>query len=177
MEMNTRLQVEHPVTEMITGLDLVQLQLEVASGNPLPLAQDEVQCIGHAFEARIYAENPRNNFLPDAGTLAHHVPPQVSDTVRVDSGVERGANIGVFYDPLIAKVIAHGVDREDALRRLRVALSQYQIVGPSTNVEFLGSLASHKAFIGAELDTGFIEVRYPCCSPSDPLSSPTEVPR
>ncbi|KAH7102148.1 carbamoyl-phosphate synthase L chain, ATP binding domain-containing protein [Auriculariales sp. MPI-PUGE-AT-0066] len=149
--------IEHPVTEMITGLDLVQLQLEVASGNPLPLTQDQVPCIGHAFEARIYAENPRNNFLPDAGTLAHHSPPPTSSAVRVDSGVERGANIGVFYDPLIAKLITHGVDREDALRRMRVALAQYEIVGPSTNVEFLSSLASHKAFIDAELDTGFIE--------------------
>jgi len=154
------LQVEHPVTEMITGLDLVQLQLEVASGNPLPLTQEEVPCIGHAFEARIYAENPRNNFLPDAGTLAHHVPPPTSDAVRVDSGVERGSNIGVFYDPLIAKLITHGVDRDDALRRMRVALAQYEIVGPSTNVEFLSSLAGHRAFVEAELDTGFIEV---CC--------------
>lgn len=143
---------------MITGLDLVQLQLEVASGNPLPLTQDQVPCMGHAFEARIYAENPRNNFLPDAGTLAHHVPPPVSDAVRVDSGVERGANIGVFYDPLIAKLITHGTDRADALRRLRLALAQYEIVGPATNVEFLSALASHDAFARAELDTGFIEV-------------------
>ncbi|EJD41813.1 hypothetical protein AURDEDRAFT_153044 [Auricularia subglabra TFB-10046 SS5] len=157
MEMNTRLQVEHPVTEMITGLDLVEMQLEVASGNPLPITQDAVPCIGHAFEARVYAENPRNNFLPDAGTLVHHVPPRTDESIRVDSGVERGAHIGVFYDPLIAKLIAHGTDRTDALRRLRAALAQYEIVGPATNVEFLSALAKHEAFVRGELDTGFIE--------------------
>ncbi|KAK7063650.1 carbamoyl-phosphate synthase L chain, ATP binding domain-containing protein [Favolaschia claudopus] len=192
MEMNTRLQVEHPVTEMVTGLDLVEWQLEVAAGNPLPLAQSSIPLVGHAFEARIYAENPRNNFLPDSGRLLHlstptptHVfaspfppiPPSsgnstslsdltpslssrdasaVLPSVRLEQGFGQGSQIGVFYDPMIAKLVVHGKDRTEALRVLRKALDEYHVVGVSTNVEFLRSLAGNQAFINEEVETGFI---------------------
>ncbi|KAF8913202.1 biotin/lipoyl attachment:Carbamoyl-phosphate synthase subunit L [Gymnopilus junonius] len=195
MEMNTRLQVEHPVTEMITGLDLVEWQLEVAAGNPLPLAQDSIPMVGHAFEARIYAENPRNNFLPDSGTLHYlstptptHIfapsfPPversasssvspvsglsessgaalEIMPSLRIEQGFKQGAAIGVFYDPMIAKVVVHGRDRTEALRVLRKALDEYHIVGVSTNVEFLRTLAGNKAFIDEEVETGFIKKHF-----------------
>ncbi|EJU02634.1 hypothetical protein DACRYDRAFT_115666 [Dacryopinax primogenitus] len=156
MEMNTRLQVEHPVTEMITGQDLVQWQLEVASGNPLPLRQDEIPRIGHAFEARIYAENPLNDFLPDVGPLLYKSTPQPSESLRLEEGFPQGSNIEVYYDPLISKVVAHGRDRTEALRILRKSLEGYHIAGVSTNVEFLKALAGNKAFLDQELDTGFI---------------------
>ncbi|CAE6343006.1 unnamed protein product [Rhizoctonia solani] len=157
MEMNTRLQVEHPITEMITQQDLVQWQLEVASGNPLPLKQDNIPQIGHAFEARIYAENPRNNFMPDVGPLLHLTTPAPSESVRLENGFEAGSHIEVFYDPLIAKLVVHGRDRTEALRILRKALEEYHVVGLSTNIEFLHSLASHSAFVRAEVETGFIK--------------------
>ena len=137
---NTRLQVEHPVTEMITRQDLVEWQLQVAAGNPLPLKQSEIPRIGHAFEARIYAENPRNNFLPDVGPLLHISTPSVSETVRLEEGFKEGGAIEVYYDPLIAKLVVHGEDRTEALRILRKALEEYQVVGLSTNIEVcLGS--------------------------------------
>lgn len=157
MEMNTRLQVEHPITEMITQQDLVQWQLEVASGNPLPLKQHEIPRIGHAFEARIYAENPRNNFMPDVGPLLHLTTPAPSESVRLEDGFEAGSHIEVFYDPLIAKLVVHGRDRTEALRVLRKALEEYHVVGLSTNIEFLHTLASHSAFVRAEVETGFIK--------------------
>ncbi|CEL56044.1 3-methylcrotonyl-CoA carboxylase alpha subunit [Rhizoctonia solani AG-1 IB] len=157
MEMNTRLQVEHPITEMITQQDLVQWQLEVASGNPLPLKQNEIPQIGHAFEARIYAENPRNNFMPDVGPLLHLTTPAPSESVRLENGFETGSQIEVFYDPLIAKLVVHGRDRTEALRVLRKALEEYHVVGLSTNIEFLHALASHSAFVRAEVETGFIK--------------------
>ncbi|KAG9100949.1 hypothetical protein FS749_011457 [Ceratobasidium sp. UAMH 11750] len=157
MEMNTRLQVEHPITEMITQQDLVQWQLEVASGNPLPLQQHEIPRIGHAFEARIYAENPRNNFMPDVGPLLHLTTPAPSESVRLEDGFEAGSQIEVFYDPLIAKLVVHGRDRTEALRVLRKALEEYHVVGLSTNIEFLHALASNKAFIEGDVETGFIK--------------------
>ncbi|KZT44280.1 hypothetical protein SISSUDRAFT_1038775 [Sistotremastrum suecicum HHB10207 ss-3] len=157
MEMNTRLQVEHPVTEMITGLDLVEWQLSVAAGNTLPLDQSSVPLQGHAFEARIYAENPRNNFLPDAGPLLHTRVPPVSRSVRVDEGFKTGSRIEVYYDPLISKLIVHGRTRKDALRQLRAALDQYQVAGVTTNIDFLKTLSAHPAFIEAEVETGFID--------------------
>ncbi|KDQ51116.1 hypothetical protein JAAARDRAFT_185390 [Jaapia argillacea MUCL 33604] len=191
MEMNTRLQVEHPVTEMITGLDLVEWQLEVAAGNPLPLPQSSIPLQGHAFEARIYAENPRNNFLPDSGPLLYlstptptHIfaptisptssasasgstaesalypaidaAPRIAPSVRLEQGFTEGSQIGVFYDPMIAKLVVHGKDRTEALRVLRKALEEYRVVGVSTNVEFLRTLASNDAFISGEVETGFI---------------------
>lgn len=157
MEMNTRLQVEHPVTEMITGQDLVEWQLRVAAGEKLPLQQSELQINGHAFEARIYAEDPDNDFLPVTGTLTYLQPPAESDHVRVDTGVLQGDEVSVFYDPMIAKLIVWDENRDRALSRLTRALSEYRISGMVTNTEFLYNLASTKAFRDADLDTGFIE--------------------
>ncbi|CAG8569951.1 6295_t:CDS:10 [Cetraspora pellucida] len=156
MEMNTRLQVEHPVTEMVTSTDLVQWQLEVASGNPLPMTQDELSLDGHAFEARIYAENPENNFLPDTGPLLHVRTPTASSNVRLETGFEQGDEINVYYDPMIAKLITKGTNRTEALRILRKALQEYEIVGLSTNIEFLKRIVSHPAFIQGDVETGFI---------------------
>jgi 3-methylcrotonyl-CoA carboxylase alpha subunit len=157
MEMNTRLQVEHPVTEMITGLDLVEWQLRVACGEPLPLTQDELTLDGHAIEARIYAEDPDKGFLPSTGRLIHLVPPAQSDHVRVDTGVEQGDEITPHYDPMIAKLIVWGADRRQALARMRQALAQYRVVGVQNNVEFLSRLVAVPAFAEADLDTGLIE--------------------
>jgi 3-methylcrotonyl-CoA carboxylase alpha subunit len=155
MEMNTRLQVEHPVTEMITGLDLVKWQLMVAAGEPLPLKQAEVRMTGHAIEARIYAENPAKGFLPSTGTLRHlRLPPAPA---RVDSGVRQGDTITPYYDPMIAKVIVWGENRDTALGRLREALAACEVIGVSTNVEFLARAVASKAFSKADLDTGLIE--------------------
>jgi len=157
MEMNTRLQVEHPVTEMITGLDLVEWQLRVAAGEPLPLRQDELTMRGHAIEARIYAEDPKNDFLPSIGRLVHLRAPATSEHVRIDTGVEQGDTITPFYDPMIAKLIVWDETRELAVRRLSAALSEYQIVGVSNNVDLLHRLASSPSFRDARLDTDLIE--------------------
>ncbi len=163
MEMNTRLQVEHPVTEMITGIDLVKLQFAVAAGDSIPFRQNQIQMHGHAIEARIYAENPAKGFLPSTGTLRHLRAPQGIEfaisggAVRVDSGVRQGDTITPHYDPMIAKLIVWGEDRAIALGRLRAALADYEIVGVATNVEFLARTVAGKAFSGADLDTGLIE--------------------
>ncbi|MEQ9394217.1 acetyl/propionyl/methylcrotonyl-CoA carboxylase subunit alpha [Haliea sp.] len=157
MEMNTRLQVEHPVTEMITGQDLVEWQLRVAAGETLPLTQEQLVLRGHAFEARIYAEDPDNDFLPVTGTLAYLRPPAESPHVRVDTGVQQGDEISVYYDPMIAKLIVWDESRERALQRLATALMDYRIGGTVTNLDFLYNLATAAPFQRAELDTGFIE--------------------
>jgi 3-methylcrotonyl-CoA carboxylase alpha subunit len=157
MEMNTRLQVEHPVTEMITGQDLVEWQLRVAAGEELPLSQDQIQVKGHAMEARIYAEDPANDFLPASGTLTFLQPPEESDHVRVDTGVLQGDEVSVYYDPMIAKLIVWDEDRDKALARLVKALGEYRISGMSTNIDFLYNLVSSAPFRRAEIDTGFIE--------------------
>ena len=157
MEMNTRLQVEHPITEMITGLDLVEWQLRVACDEPLPLTQEAVQIRGHAFEARVYAEDPDNDFLPVTGTLDFLRPPDESRFVRVDTGVCQGDQISVYYDPMIAKLIVWDESRDRALQRLRTALSQYCISGTVTNLDFLYNLATSRPFEDAQLDTGFID--------------------
>ncbi|MCP3098808.1 acetyl/propionyl/methylcrotonyl-CoA carboxylase subunit alpha [Myxococcus sp. K15C18031901] len=157
MEMNTRLQVEHPVTEEVTGLDLVEWQLRVASGEKLPKAQGELSLHGHAIEARVYAENPDQGFIPSVGRLVHLVPPEPSRHVRVDTGVEQGDEITPFYDPMIAKLIVWGSDRDEALRHLREALARYQVVGVANNIEFLGRLARTRSFSQADLDTSLIE--------------------
>ena len=167
MEMNTRLQVEHPVTEMITGTDLVEWQLRVAFGEALPKQQHELAIHGHAIEARIYAENPEKGFLPSIGTLRHmHAPQAVTFElggaaapagVRIDSGVREGDTISPFYDPMIAKLIVWGFDRREALARMAQALAQYQIVGLASNIAFLKRLVEGQAFAGADLDTGLIE--------------------
>ncbi len=157
MEMNTRLQVEHPVTEMITGQDLVEWQLRVAGGETLPLRQEQIAIRGHALEARVYAEDPDNDFLPVTGTLAYLQPPEESLHVRVDTGVRQGDEISVHYDPMIAKLIVWDETRERALQRLATALSEYRIGGTVTNLDFLYNLATSAPFIAAELDTGFID--------------------
>jgi 3-methylcrotonyl-CoA carboxylase alpha subunit len=157
MEMNTRLQVEHPVTEMITGLDLVEWQLRVAAGEKLPLSQKELAFSGHAIEARIYAEDPERDFLPSTGRLVHLAFPPQSDSVRVDTGVEAGGTITPYYDPMIAKLIVHGADRAAALAALRQALAATEIAGVANNVAFLRRIAASRAFSAAELDTGLIE--------------------
>ncbi|MBD8531716.1 MULTISPECIES: acetyl/propionyl/methylcrotonyl-CoA carboxylase subunit alpha [unclassified Massilia] len=169
MEMNTRLQVEHPVTEMITGTDLVEWQLRVAFGEPLPKKQSELAIHGHAIEARIYAENPEKGFLPSIGTLRHMDTPYAVNfelggvagvepaAVRIDSGVREGDAISPFYDPMIAKLIVWGADRTQALARLSQALAEFQIVGLATNIAFLKHLVEGEAFTTADLDTGLIE--------------------
>lgn len=155
MEMNTRLQVEHPVTEMITGYDLVEWQLRVASGEPLPASQADITANGHAVEARLYAEDPQRDFLPAAGTLVHLNWP-AGEGVRIDTGVRDGDTIAVEYDPLIAKVIAHGPDRKTALRRLHEAMGELQLVGPITNQAFLAAALDHPAFVAGDINTNFI---------------------
>ena len=157
MEMNTRLQVEHPVTEMITGQDLVEWQLRVAAGQPLPLAQEQLQIRGHALEARIYAEDANKGFLPSTGKLIRLSPPAESLNVRVDTGVEEGDEITPFYDPMIAKLIVWDEHRDAALARMRKALADYQVAGVTTNIDFLSRLVACPAFAGADLDTGLIE--------------------
>ncbi|MFA7291468.1 MAG: acetyl/propionyl/methylcrotonyl-CoA carboxylase subunit alpha [Rhodocyclaceae bacterium] len=157
MEMNTRLQVEHPVTEMITGQDLVEWQLRVASGEPLPLAQSQLQIRGHALEARIYAEDADKGFLPSTGRLVRLSPPAESLNVRVDTGVEEGDEITPHYDPMIAKLIVWDEHRDAALARMRRALADYRVVGVTTNIDFLSRLVACPAFAGADLDTGLIE--------------------
>ncbi|MDM0006820.1 acetyl/propionyl/methylcrotonyl-CoA carboxylase subunit alpha [Variovorax sp. J22G73] len=161
MEMNTRLQVEHPVTEAITGLDLVEWQLRVASGEPLPAKQADLKIHGHAIEARICAENPDNNFLPATGTLRVYRKPQATafqrSRVRIDDGVREGGEISPFYDSMIAKLIVHGSTREEALARLDAALAQVQIVGVQTNVQFLRGILATESFAKANLDTALIE--------------------
>ncbi len=156
MEMNTRLQVEHPVTEMITGLDLVEWQLRVAAGETLPLSQSDLAIRGHAIEARLYAEDPDRGFLPQTGKLTHLVFAS-GENVRVDTGVKAGDAISIYYDPMIAKLIVWGVDRDAAIRRFIWALGETQVAGFKTNVAFLARLAAHPAFKAADLDTRFIE--------------------
>lgn len=158
MEMNTRLQVEHPVTEMITGEDLVAWQLAIAAGDSLPLAQEELHISGHALEVRIYAEDPDNNFLPSTGKLIRHQPPQTSNSVRVDAGVQSGDEISVYYDPMMAKLICHGRNRKEALAKLDRALKQYQIAGVRHNIDFLRRVINHPEFIQGGVSTHFIEV-------------------
>ncbi len=170
IEMNTRLQVEHPVTEMITGLDLVEWQLRVASGEALPLEQDQIVRHGHAFEARLYAEDPAKDFLPAIGPLTHLEPPAENRHVRVDTGVRQGDEVTRFYDPMIAKLIVWDQDRDAALRRLRRALADYHVAGTATNIGFLGAIAAHPAFAAIEIDTGFIERhRADLLPPSQPV--------
>ena len=157
MEMNTRLQVEHPVTEAITGQDLVEWQLVVAAGGKMPLTQDELRIDGHAVEVRLYAEDPARNFLPSTGTLVHLKLPEEGAHVRVDTGVRQGDTVTPFYDPMIAKVIVHDRDRTSAMRRMAALMGETEVVGVTTNSALLKALCSHPAFVGGEVDTGFIE--------------------
>lgn len=157
MEMNTRLQVEHPVSEMITGQDLVEWQIQVASGNKLPLEQKDLKINGHSFEARIYSENPKNNFLPTTGQLKYlKPPPEIENYVRVESGVRQGDEVSIFYDPMIAKLVVWGKDRDEALKRLKLNLDDYQIVGLPNNIEFLKNVCVHPEFRKGNVFTNFI---------------------
>ncbi len=153
MEMNTRLQVEHPVTEAVTGFDLVEWQIRVAAGDPLPAMQSDISLNGHAFEARLYAEDPNNGFLPATGTIEH----LQFGAARIDSGVTSGDEISPFYDPMIAKLTTHGTTRKQALIALQRALAQTHVAGLTTNAAFLHALASHEGFASGTLDTGLIE--------------------
>ncbi|CAG7982323.1 unnamed protein product [Penicillium olsonii] len=161
MEMNTRLQVEHPVTEMVTGQDLVHWQILVAEGAKLPLTQEEVEerisQSGHGIEARIYAENPEQGFIPDSGRLLHVRTPATSDDIRIDAGFVEGDDVSAHYDPMISKLIVRGSNREEALRKLAVALEEYEVAGPVTNIEFLKTICKSPDFIAGEVETGYIE--------------------
>ena len=154
LEMNTRLQVEHPVTEAVTGLDLVEWQLRIAAGEPLPFDQDDLGLDGHAVEARIYAENARRNFLPSTGSL-HWV--SFPEDVRVDSGIRTGSVVSPHYDPMLAKVVAHGADRRQAVAALRAALREVEIAGAEHNVAWLGNVLDHPAFVAGTHTTGTVE--------------------
>ena len=160
LEMNTRLQVEHPVTELITGLDLVELMIRIAAGEKLPLKQSDVSIKGWALEARVYAEDPTRNFLPSTGRLVRYIPPTENQNVRVDAGVAEGGEISVFYDPMIAKLCTWGKDRETAIAHMRRALDAYYICGVSHNLAFLASVLSKKRFAEGRLSTGFIAEEY-----------------
>ncbi|MGR4869013.1 biotin carboxylase N-terminal domain-containing protein [Variovorax sp. LARHSF232] len=180
MEMNTRLQVEHPVTEAITGLDLVEWQLRVAAGEPLPAKQSELQIHGHAIEARICAENPDNGFLPATGTLAVYRKPLAHTSfqrshLRIDDGVREGGQISPFYDSMIAKLIVHGATRAEALARLDAALAQMHIVGMATNVQFLRGVLRTESFSQAKLDTALIERERAVLFNQEPLGLPLAV--
>ncbi len=161
LEMNTRLQVEHPVTEYITGLDLVEQMIRIAAGEPLPLSQDEVTLTGWAVEARVYAEDPYRNFLPSTGRLVRYHAPEEDAHVRVDTGVYEGGEISMFYDPMIAKLIGGGATRNAAITQIRDALDSFHIRGISHNVPFLAAVLAHPRFIEGRLSTGFIEEEYP----------------
>ena len=156
MEMNTRLQVEHPVTEMVTGLDLVEWQLRVAAGETLPLRQQDIRLSGHAFEARLYAEDPARGFLPATGTLHHLAFPATGRALRVETGVRQGDTISPFYDPMIAKIVVHAADRPAALAALSAALAGTRVAGSTVNTAFLSALAADPDFAAGDVDTGLI---------------------
>lgn len=145
---------------MITGTDLVEWQLEVAAGNRIPKLQEDLFVNGWSFETRIYAENPSKNFMPDTGTLIHMSPPEPSEQVRIETGVQQGDEVSVHYDPMISKLVVWGKNRTESLRVLRKALGEFEVVGPNTNIEFLKSLSSHPSFVNGEVDTGFIKRHY-----------------
>jgi propionyl-CoA carboxylase alpha chain len=161
LEMNTRLQVEHPVTECITGLDLVELMIRVAAGERLPFTQDEIRRDGWAMECRINAEDPLRNFLPSTGRLVRYEPPEEVDGVRVDTGVYEGGEIPMFYDSMIAKLIVHGRDRADAIAKMREALNRFVIRGISSNIPFQAALLAHPKFVAGDFNTGFIAEHFP----------------
>jgi len=173
LEVNTRLQVEHPVTEMVTGLDLVRLQIEVAEGRPLPFAQEELRLDGHAVEARLYAEDPARDFVPATGTVVLWEPPALPG-VRWDAGVEAGSVVGVHYDPMLAKVIAHGATRDEAIVRLTHALERLGVAGVRTNRALLLAVLRHPAFAAGTLDTHFIERHVPAATRSPARDATTE---
>ena len=161
LEMNTRLQVEHPVTELITEVDLVELMIRVAAGEKLPLKQADIPLNGWAIEARVYAENPMRNFAPSIGRLTRYVEPPHSDSIRVDSGVDEGDEISMFYDPMISKLITYASTRDQAIEAMQLALDEYTIQGVETNIGFLSSILLQPRFLSGDLDTNFIDALYP----------------
>jgi propionyl-CoA carboxylase alpha chain len=161
LEMNTRLQVEHPVTEMVTGLDLVEWMIRIAAGERLTVTQDDVKLCGWSIEARVYAEEPTRNFLPSTGRLVRYSPPAGADGVRVDTGVAEGGEISMFYDPMIAKLITYGADRAEATRRMSDALDRFEIKGVGHNIAFLTALMNHPRFVEGRLTTNFIAEEFP----------------
>jgi propionyl-CoA carboxylase alpha chain len=161
LEMNTRLQVEHPVTELVTGLDLVEQMIRVAAGEPLAFTQNEVQLIGWAIENRVYAEDPYRGFLPSTGRLVRYLPPREGEGVRVDDGVAEGSEISMFYDPMIAKLITYGETRDEAADRQVAALDRFRIDGIGHNIDFLSAIMQHPRFRAGALTTGFIAEEYP----------------
>jgi len=172
LEMNTRLQVEHPVTEAVTGVDLVKAQLAVAAGEPLPWSQDELHQRGHAIECRIYAEDPAHDFLPQAGRIVGYYPP-VRPGVRIDSGVEAGSEVTVHYDPMVAKLVAHAESRDAAIARARAALAEFDVLGLVTNIPFLLRVLDSEAFRRGQLHTGFLDGEGSdlCASPALPAAA------
>ena len=154
--MNTRLQVEHPVTEMITGLDLVKEQIKVARGEKLSFAQEDLTINGHSFEVRVYAEDPLNNFLPDIGTLETYNTPK-GPGIRVDDGFEQGMDIPIYYDPMIAKLIVHAENREAAIEKMLRAIKEYEITGVTTTLGFCEFALKHEAFVKGDFDTHFVK--------------------
>jgi acetyl-CoA carboxylase, biotin carboxylase subunit len=159
LEMNTRLQVEHPVTEMISGIDLVKEQINIARGEKLSFTQESIKMNGHSFEVRVYAEDPMNNFLPDIGTLNTYVRPEGMG-IRVDDGFEEGMEIPIYYDPMISKLITHGKDREEARERMIRAIDDYQISGVETTLPFCKFTLEHEAFISGNFDTHFVSKHF-----------------
>ncbi|HEY5701604.1 MAG TPA: biotin/lipoyl-containing protein, partial [Gammaproteobacteria bacterium] len=161
LEMNTRLQVEHPVTEMVTGLDLVELMIRIAAGDALPFKQKDLSTRGWAVESRVYAENPFREFLPSTGRLVRYLPPPESRNVRVDTGVFEGGEVSMYYDPMIAKLVTFGETRDDAIQYMRKALNEYYIRGVDTNIPFLAAIMAHPRFSEGRLSTNFIADEYP----------------
>jgi propionyl-CoA carboxylase alpha chain len=159
LEMNTRLQVEHPVTEMVTGLDLVEVQIRIAMGEVLPFRQDDLSIDGHAIELRVYAEDPLNQFMPSIGTLTRYEKP-VGDGVRVDDGYEQGMSIPIYYDPMIAKLAVHGSTRAEAIQRMLQAIRDYRIEGVQTTLPFGTFVMEHEAFVSGRFDTHFVPTHY-----------------
>ena len=155
LEMNTRLQVEHPVTELVTGLDLVQLQIRIAAGEELPFSQEDISWKGHAIECRIYAEDPENNYFPSAGQVTGLAEPS-GPGIRLDSGIYQGWTVPMEYDPLLAKLIAHGETREQAIGRLRSALREYFVAGVKTNLRLFQDILADPGFVSGKTDTGFL---------------------
>ena len=155
LEMNTRLQVEHPVTEMITGIDLVKEQIRVARGEPLSFTQSDLKIKGHSIELRVYAEDPANNFLPDIGNLQTYIIPK-GPGIWVDDGFEQGMDIPIYYDPMIAKLVSYGKDRTEAIQRMIRAIDEYQIIGIQTTLAFGKFVMQHEAFVSGNFDTNFV---------------------
>ena len=167
LEMNTRLQVEHPITELVTGLDLVHWQIRVAAGEPFPSPQSYFTQRGHAIECRVYAEDSANGFLPSTGMLLQYIEPR-GPAIRVDSGFTMGSEVTHFYDPLLAKLIVYAEDRQTAIQRMQAALKEFVVHGVITNIDFLQAVLSHPDFVAGEVTTRWVETKFNWAPPSEP---------